>query len=392
MKIRKEEVLTYDDIKDLKFRAAVYCRVSTVLESQQTSVKHQMNGLESLIHSNPNWEYEGTYIDIGTGTNIKRQKNLLLLKKKCLRGEINLIVFKSTTRFSRDTLDALSFIREVLPEGVFLYFDIDGFAACQKYSNECYMGLTIAFAKEEVRNMSNSIAWGYERQYEKGIQPRKTKCLGYDYDLTGSLVINSKEAEVVKLIFDEYLKGNTVYGIVKILNDKGIKTVKGNDKWNKNTIQGILQNEIYTGQLLMPKTMRNNVSDLTWKPVNHHKKQYLVEDNHPAIITTEQFQSVKNEMEKRSKKSSSAESLIPRKHSSRNPLSNILVCKECGSSFRRVLRKRKGVRVPCWVCATHAEALNKKCQNGNVYKESELLERIGTINQNNDLERRIIKI
>lgn len=230
--------------------------------------------------------------------------------------------------------------------------------------------------------MSRAIAWRFTRKYEKGEQPRKTKCLGYDYNDNGKLIINIVEAEIIKLIFNEYLNGNTAYGIAKLLHDNNVLTVRGGTVWHRSSILFILKNEVYTGNLLIPKTMKKEFDDLTWRPINGRKNQYLVEKNHEPIISTELFQKVQEIIFDRNDNTDHKKGLVKRKYSTKNPLSNILICKECGSSFRRVIRKRKGVRIPCWVCAIHAETSVKKCANYMVYTETEIFKILNIENQN----------
>ncbi|MEG0240466.1 MAG: recombinase family protein [Bacilli bacterium] len=227
--------------------------------------------------------------------------------------------------------------------------------------------------------MSNAISWSYKRKYEQGIQTRKTKCFGYDYNQNGDRVVNAVEAGIVRFIYNEYVNGNTAYGIAKVLNNNRVKTTKENGVWRQNTIMYILRNEVYIGYLLMPKTMKKEFDDLTWKPINGRKTQYLVEESHEAIIPIELFERIQCIIKERTANEQNNKGAIKRKYTSKNPLLNVLVCKDCGSSFRRVIRKRKGIRIPCWVCATHAETGVRKCANKKVYKEDEIIEIISKI-------------
>lgn len=231
--------------------------------------------------------------------------------------------------------------------------------------------------------MSRAITWGYERRFEQGIQPYRTKCFGYEYDDFGKLVINEDEAKVIRYIFSEFLKGGTIYSIAKQVSKLGVNTVNGNKNWNPNTINYILKNTLYTGEMIMPKKMRLDILEDKLVSINSRKNQYLVEGNHEGIVDKTQFDKVQVEMVRRQLSDNGSQ--IKRKYSCKNPLSNILVCKVCGSSFRRVLRKRKGVRVPCWVCATHAETGREKCENHEVYTEERIYEILRIDNDNGEI-------
>lgn len=129
--------------------------------------------------------------------------------------------------------------------------------------------------------------------------------------------------------------------------------------------------------------MRLDILEDKQVPIVLRKNQYFVEENHEGIVDKTQFDKVQVEMGRRQLTDNGSQ--IKRKYSSKNPLSNILVCKVCGSSFRRVLRKRKGVRVPCWVCATHVETGREKCENHEVYTEERIYEILGINNDNSEL-------
>lgn len=236
-----------------RMKVGIYCRVSTNFDSQKLSIEHQIEGLRKLVDENPCWEYVDTFVDVSSGLNINKQLQLQLLKKRCLLEKINLIVFKDLTRFSRNIIDTLIFIRDLINHGITFYCVLGSFFYYQEFNNELLITLMSAMAQEEVRNVSRSIIWGYERRFEQGIKPYRTKCFGYEYDNFGKLVINKNEAEVIRYIFNEFLKGGTIYSIAKQVSKLGVNTVKGNKNWNPNTINYILKNTLYAGNMLMPK-------------------------------------------------------------------------------------------------------------------------------------------
>ncbi|MEG0625610.1 recombinase family protein [Anaerorhabdus sp.] len=191
------ENMGLEDLKTLPLSVAIYCRVSTKHEIQESSLKWQEKRLRDIVDSNPFWNIVGVYAETSSAINIMKQRKLQELRNKCLNKEVDLMIVKDITRLSRNTIQMLILVRELIDNDVTIYFDITKIIINKFHREGLLLTLHCAFAQQEVENMSKSIRWGNERKYEQGIQPRNTKCLGYDYDDNGNLIINSSEAKIV---------------------------------------------------------------------------------------------------------------------------------------------------------------------------------------------------
>ena len=97
-----------------KLKMAAYCRVSTDQEEQLLSYENQVNYYTNYISENPLYEYAGTYADEGiSGTNTKKRDEFNRMIADCRSGKIDMIITKSISRFARNTLDCLNYVREL---------------------------------------------------------------------------------------------------------------------------------------------------------------------------------------------------------------------------------------------------------------------------------------
>lgn len=251
MKVRIIEPI--DLPKIAKKRVCVYARVSTDSLAQGESLENQTTYYKKIIETNPAYSFAGVFSDYGlTGTKDDRpgfQKMLSLARDK----QIDLIITKSISRFARNTTLIIACVRELKELGVEVYFEKENIST---FNGDCELMLTVlsSFAQEESKNISDNVKWRCKRKFEQGKIIINTKrFLGYDMNEKGELVINKAEAELVKLIFNEYLRGKGSFIIAKELNESSVPTVaKG--KWYSTTILNILKNEKYKGDVKLQKT------------------------------------------------------------------------------------------------------------------------------------------
>lgn len=275
-----------------KLRVAAYCRISTNHEEQESSLETQISYYGKLIAGHEDWELVKIYAERASGTQLKKRPEFMQMIKACKQGKIDLILTKSISRFGRNMLDTLRTLYELFNLGVKIYFEKENLNNFDK-EMRTMMGIYAGFAQEESKNMSDNIKWGIrERMREGKVCLNFTRFLGYDKDENGRLVVVESEAVIVRIIFELYLKGFGVRRIKKFLEENGIKTVTGKDVWSTSTIDRILSNEKYVGDVLMQKSFTEDF--LTGKRSKNEGElsMYFIENDHEAIIEREIFEAV----------------------------------------------------------------------------------------------------
>ena len=276
-----------------KLRVAAYCRVSTNHDEQESSLEAQISYYEKLITEHKGWQLVKIYAERASGTQLKKRPEFMKMLKACKSGKIDLIMTKSISRFGRNTLDTLKTLYELFNSGVKVYFEKENL---NNYDKEMrvMMGIYAGFAQEESKNLSDNIKCGIrERMREGKVCLNCTRFLGYDKDENGRLVIVESEAVFVRKIFDLYLNGWGVRKIKKYLEENGIKTVTGKDVWSTSTIDRILSNEKYVGDVLMQKSFTEDFLTGKRKKNEGELDMYFIENNHEAIVSREIFEKVK---------------------------------------------------------------------------------------------------
>ncbi len=363
------------DEKLNRLQVAAYARVSTEKEEQEDSFERQVEHYKQLIASKPEWEYVDIYADPGiSGTRAEKRKDFMRMIGDCRTGKIQKILVKSISRFARNTVDALNYIRELKDLGISVYFESEKIDTLTP-GGEVLLTILAAMAEQESRTISSNIKWAYQRKFQSGdIVLNTGLMLGYrkvDKDEDGHDVyeIVEEEAAIVRRIYREYLAGISTTRIARGLEADGIKTKLGKDKWRYSVIRSILTNEKYTGNALLGKTYKPDV--LT----KHRQKNdgvkapiYYVENTHPAIIEKESFDLVKREMERR--KGAREDAVGGSKYSSKYPFSGLLICGHCGSKLRRHIRTMgNGTKVPAWGCANKVRNGKSSCNLSHVRED-----------------------
>ncbi len=272
-----------------ELKVAAYCRVSTNHEEQESSLEAQISYYGKLIAEHEGWQLVKIYAERASGTQIKKRPEFMKMLKACKQGKIDLILAKSISRFGRNTLDTLKTLYELFNLGVKVYFEKENI---NNYNKEMrtMMGIYAGFAQEESKNMSDNIKWGIrERMREGKVCLNCTRFLGYDKDENGRLVVVESEAVIVRKIFELYLNGWGVRKIKKYLEENGIKTVTGKDVWSTSTIDRILSNEKYVGDVLMQKSFTKDFLTGKRKKNDGELAMYFIENDHEAIINREIF-------------------------------------------------------------------------------------------------------
>lgn len=343
------------DIK--KKKVAAYARVSTDSDDQIHSFKSQIDEYTKKITSNPNWEFVGMYSDEGiTGTSLKCRDGFNAMVKEAKAGGIDLILVKSVSRFGRNTVDLLSTIRELRNIGVEIIFEKEGISSLDT-KTDMILTFHSSIAQEESKNISDNVKWAIKKKMKEGNWSISTaKFLGYGKDENGNLIIDEEQAEVVRAIFNLYLANKSIKEIIDFLEGCHYLTGSGKEKWNRQNIMQILQNEKYKGDLILQKTVV--IDYLSHESKSNKDGKYadmwLVKNHHPAIISREAFDLVQN--------------IITHKKEDRfarpnigGPLSSKLYCGNCGKPL--IYQSRPGNK-DTYVCNVNRRVINDyRCSN-----------------------------
>ena len=369
-------VVQIDDAPQvMKTKVAAYARVSTEKEEQEDSFERQVEHYTQMITANPEWTMVEVYKDPGiTGTKAEKRPDFLRMIDDCRAGKIDKILVKSVSRFARNTVDALNYIRELRDMHISVQFESENIDTLTP-GGEVLLTILAAMAEQESRTMSNNIKWAFQKKFEKGEVTINTGLmLGYrkaGKDADGRVVyeIVEEEAEIIRRIYREYLNGHTITQIIHGLEADGVRNKRGSTKWNYNAITGILTNEKYTGNAYLGKTYKPDVlSKKRYKNDGEKAPMYYAENSHPAIVTMEMFNMVKLEMARRKEEKDKA--VGSSRYTSKYPMSGLLICGTCGSRLRRHVRRvGSGKTVPSWGCANRIVNGRAVCDSHHVNED-----------------------
>lgn len=360
-----------------KLRVAAYCRVSTETEEQNSSYEVQVAHYTEFIKKNAEWEFAGIFADDGiSGTNTKKREEFNRMIDECMEGNIDLVITKSISRFARNTLDCLKYIRQLKDKNISVFFEKENINTMDA-KGEVLLTIMASLAQQESQSLSQNVKLGLQYRYQQGkVQVNHNRFMGYTKNEEGNLIIVPEEAEIIKRIYREYLEGKSLAGIGRDLEKDGILTAAGKPRWRPETIKKILLNEKYIGDALLQKTF--TVDFLTKKRVKNegHVPQYYVENSHEAIIPKELFLQAQEELHRRNNIYTGADK-NKRLYSSKYALSTITFCGDCGDIYRRVYWNIRGRKEFVWRCVTRIEQGPETCKNRTV-KEGDLYDAVMT--------------
>ena len=361
-----------------KLRVAAYCRVSTELEQQQSSYDIQIEYYTRHIMQNPNWIFAGVFADDGrSATNTFRRYDFNQLMDQCLKGKVDMIITKSISRFARNTVDCISWVRKLREKNVAVYFEKENLNTLDD-STEMILTILSSQAQEESRAISTNVKWGYARKFEKGESTRQ-RSYGFRKAPTGEMCIVEEEAAVIRNMARWFLDGDSLERIKHRLEDARIETTTGKKTWSTGTIYNILTNEKIMGDVLLQKTFTADY--LTKRRVKNsgQQKQYYVKNHHEAIIPKTVYYKIQEEIARRSslkkagtRKGKTAQGV----YSSKYALTGIMVCNECGAHYRRTTWAKNGKKVIVWRCINRLEHGTKRCHESPTLKEEVIQEAI----------------
>lgn len=363
--------LLNSELRQLK--VASYSRVSTDFEEQLSSFHAQKTHYTDLILKNPKWKLVGTYADEGiSGANADNRPDFQRMYRHCKRGKIDLIITKSISRFARNTLDTIKYVRKLKSMGVGVIFEKENINTLEETS-EFLLTLLSSLAQEELFSLSNNIRKGFEMKRLRGeftLQYRTLYAIEKGSD--GNPTINRKQAEIIRKIYRKYLMGYSMQKIADELNDDKVPTSLEHSIWAGATIGSILENEVYCGDVLLGKTYTESPITKKIKKNNGERPQVYIKNNHEAIIPRDIFERVQVERARRNRISHKADKTKKGKHSS-YALTDILVCGECMTPYaRKPWSRRDGTRLYVWRCRSRLEHGRTYCHDSPTLDEESL--------------------
>ena len=359
-----------------RIRVAAYCRVSTKQEEQINSYEVQKKHYTEKINANPEWQMVGIFADRGiTGTSVLKRDEFNKMIKLCKSKKIDMILVKSISRFARNTVDCLHYTRMLKTLGIDVYFEEQGIHSI-KSDAEFYISIYGTIAQSESENISANVKWGKLQSAKEGkVSFMYKNFLGYRKGADGNPEIDEEQAETVKIIYDRFLAGDSLKQIaVKLQNEKRLSP-SGRNEWSTATIRSILSNEKYKGDAIINKTFTVDCLTKEIRKNNGERPKYYVENNHPAIIDAEKFGRVQEELARRIGKKKVKEigtKTEQGKYSSKYALTELLICGECHTPYRRCTWTAHGEKRIVWRCVKRLDYGKKYCHNSPTLEENRI--------------------
>ena len=375
-----------------------YCRVSTDTEEQQGSYNSQVNYYTEKIKSTPGWRFVKVYGDEGiSGTNADNRPGFQEMMQDCENGKLDLIITKSISRFSRNVTVTLEVARKLRDKDIGIFFEKENLNTLH-YTSESLLAIFSSLAQAESESMSENIKMGREFKYKNGeCCYNMGKVFGFNQDSDGIVTINEEQAVVVKHMYEGYLNGMSIGGIIKDLQERKIPSPTGKEKWSPGTVERILSSEKYKGDFLTRKTF-------TVDPISKKKKkntgqvsQYLITNHHPAIIEPEMFDMVQSEMARRGCIKKNDKKKHYGKYSGKFPFNNLIICGDCGAKYRRTMWVEKNSdKKHVWRCVNRIQDGKKPhCRHSvsinDIYLTKKTVEAINIIYKSRSRVKDILK-
>lgn len=345
----KKKVITIEPtlVRDMgsentNLRVAAYCRVSTDSQEQENSYDNQLKYYTNFINSHPSWINAGIFADKGISGKFKNKRpNFLKMIASCEAKQIDQIITKSISRFGRNTQETVEIVRKLRDLNIGVLFEKENLFSLDSRTDFILMILS-SIAEEESRDLSTNVKWTFAKQASQGIIMSPHAYFGYTAK-GKDLVINPKNAKIVRLIYDTFEQRKRVSAVAKYLEQQGILSPHGNIKWHYSTVRIILTNEAYIGDIILQKTFTNDFLSKR-KKNNGERKKWYVKNHHPAIITREQFARVQQ------LHADNKETNKRTKTFTKFPFSCLLVCANCGRHYMHAAYVIGEKKIPYWVC------------------------------------------
>ena len=361
-------------------RVAAYCRVSTKQEEQLNSYEVQVKYYTERINREKGWQLAGIYADKGiTGTSTRKRDEFNKMIKACRRHKIDMIITKSISRFARNTVDCLKYVRLLKELGVDVYFEEQGIHSTDPGA-EFYITIYGSIAQSESENISHNVAWGKAQSAKEGnVFFAYKSFLGYRKGADGKPEIDPEQAAIVRSIYEQFLAGKSMQDIANELTGQGVPTPSGKSKWQATVIRSILSNEKYKGDALRGKTYIEDCISKKIRVNTGERPQYYIENNHPAIIDSATFGRVQEELARRAGKRKVKQvgtKTEQGKYCGKYALTELLICGECGTPYRRCTWTVGGQKKVVWRCSSRLDYGKKYCHQSPTMEEASLQDAI----------------
>ena len=353
-------------LQELKLRVCFYARVSTDKDEQLHSLSAQISFFNDYISKVPNWHFIGSYIDEGiSGTSVKKREEFLRMIEDAKNHKFDLILTKEISRFSRSTLDSIKYTQELLQDGVGVYFLNDNINTILPDS-ELRLTIMSSIAQDEVRKLSERVSFGMKRSIDSGTVLGCSNIYGYVKD-KGKLVIDEKEAEMIKIIFDRY--ANTTDGLSKVskyLYELGYKNKKGK-RIDTTILTRIIENPKYKGYYCGHKTKVLDYRTKKKKKLN--ESDWIIYkdfENVPPIVSEELWDRANKKLKER-QDSFTNRAVNKKVFQNRYTYSGKIYCGTHNLTYHRSSAgKRKNN--PVWECQVYRKESLKGCSNPRVFE------------------------
>lgn len=361
-------------------RVAAYCRVSTKQEEQLNSYEVQVKYYTERINRENGWQLAGIYADKGiTGTSTRKRDEFNKMIKACRRHKVDMIITKSISRFARNTVDCLKYVRLLKELGVDVYFEEQGIHSTDPGA-EFYITIYGSIAQSESENISHNVAWGKAQSAKEGnVFFAYKSFLGYRKGADGKPEIDPEQAAIVRSIYEQFLAGKSMQDIANELTGQGVPTPCGKSKWQATVIRSILSNEKYKGDALRGKTYIEDCISKKVRVNTGERPQYYIENNHPAIIDCATFGRVQEELARRTGKRKVKQvgtKTEQGKYCGKYVLTELLICGECGTPYRRCTWTVGGQKKVVWRCISRLDYGKKYCHQSPTMEEASLQDAI----------------
>lgn len=336
-------------------RVAAYARVSTMKDAQENSLQSQQEYFTEYIQRHPDWVFAGMYTDDGiSGLSIRKRDSFNRMVADALDGKIDLILTKAFSRFARNTVDALTTIRNLKAAGVAVCFQQENINTADS-TGEFLITLMSSFAEEESRSISENVTWAVRHRYAQGIYYLSGRLLGYQRSPVGEIQVDEAGARVVRFIYLLALAGVSSTDICRILMEYNIPSPGESEVWESKTVRSLLKNEKYMGDAILQKQVTVDFLTKTSKPNEGEAPQYYVENGHPGIVSKAVWQGVQVKWTD-----------AGRRNCTFSPFANKIVCGDCGGWYGRKTWHSTTYRDTVWEC-NHRKAGHTKCRCRHIY-------------------------
>ena len=369
IKASKDKVIRNGAISYEKIRVAPYCRVSTDSDEQKNSYESQKKYYQELILKKTEWELVDIYADEAiSGIQVYKRNDFQRMINDAMDGKIDMIITKSISRFARNTLDTLSYVRKLKDKGIAIFFEKENINTLTM-NGELLLVILSSLAQQESESIGGNVKLGLKMKMSRGEMVGFNRCLGYNYDKeTKELSIIPEEAEIVRYIFRRYTEGIGTYALAKELERKGFKNIRGEVKWRDGTVAGILKNEKYKGDLLQGKTF--TVDSISHKRLSNQGEsdKYYLTNHHEPIVSREIWDKAQEIRKNRNRVIGVVDNR--RTKSRQHAFSCMIECAYCGSHFiRRTWHSSSKNEKRVWSCIKRTNTGRKYCPDSDSIEE-----------------------